>query len=262
MLQRMRDAGLIWPTLATIAAFLILLSLGFWQWQRMHWKRGLLDRLEAAASAAPVPLEQALQAAPAGAAARLEALRYRRVRLRGTFLNDSELHVWAPEPRQITWQVITPLRFAKPLPAPGGGAPFTHALVICGVVPAALKSPETRAGGQPAGPVDLTARIRLDEPNPAAPAPNLAKAEWFTRDLGKMVAHLKSADRVSGSFAPFFLEAVERTGGDGAPVPRLSALTLSNRHFEYALTWWGLAATLIAVFAAFASSRLRPVAPE
>ena len=40
------------PTLATIVAFAILVSLGAWQWKRMHWKRGLLDRLEAAATAA------------------------------------------------------------------------------------------------------------------------------------------------------------------------------------------------------------------
>jgi surfeit locus 1 family protein len=30
-----------------------------------------------------------------------------------------------------------------------------------------------------------------------------------------------------------------------------------NRHLEYALTWYGLALTLIGVYAAFAMSRLR-----
>ena len=40
----------------------------------------------------------------------------------------------------------------------------------------------------------------------------------------------------------------------GAAIPKLS-----NRHLEYAVTWYGLAATLIGVFFAFASGRLRRI---
>jgi surfeit locus 1 family protein len=41
----------------------------------------------------------------------------------------------------------------------------------------------------------------------------------------------------------------------------LNAVNLSNRHLEYALTWYGLALTLAGVYFAFAASRLRQTPP-
>ena len=43
----------------------------------------------------------------------------------------------------------------------------------------------------------------------------------------------------------------------GLPRGGVTRLDLPNRHLEYALTWYGLALTLIGVYAAFAASRLR-----
>ena len=43
----------------------------------------------------------------------------------------------------------------------------------------------------------------------------------------------------------------------GWPRGGTTRLDIANRHLEYALTWYGLAATLIGVFAAFAAGRLR-----
>jgi surfeit locus 1 family protein len=40
----------------------------------------------------------------------------------------------------------------------------------------------------------------------------------------------------------------------------VTRLELPNRHLEYALTWYGLAATLVGVYLAFAISRLRAAA--
>ncbi len=41
------------------------------------------------------------------------------------------------------------------------------------------------------------------------------------------------------------------------PQPNETKLTFVNNHLGYALTWYGLAATLIGVFSAFAWQRLR-----
>ena len=43
----------------------------------------------------------------------------------------------------------------------------------------------------------------------------------------------------------------------GLPRGGVTRLDLPNRHLEYALTWYGLALTLIGVFVAFARGRLR-----
>ena len=261
MLQRLREAGLLWPTRATIVAFAILVSLGAWQWNRMHWKRGLLDRLEAAAAAAPVALDRAIKAAADTPLGFPEALQYRRVQVQGTFDHANEFHVWAPERRGAAWQVVTPLSLAQPVANPTAtSGRFTHVMVIRGIVPEARKSPQSRADGQVSDLLAFTGRIRLDAPNSSAPDPNAVKNQWYTRDLVRMIAHFAGIGGSSASetaFAPFFIEVAERTGPEGAPEPDLAKLTLSNRHFEYALTWWGLAATLIGVYVAFATTRLR-----
>jgi surfeit locus 1 family protein len=48
----------------------------------------------------------------------------------------------------------------------------------------------------------------------------------------------------------------------GWPKGGVTRLELPNRHLEYALTWYGLAGSLIAVFLAFAVTRWRQSAPH
>jgi len=72
-----------------------------------------------------------------------------------------------------------------------------------------------------------------------------------------MTTHLRRAAKATGKIVPVFVEAEQQMGGTSAPKPDLKALTLSNRHLEYAMTWWGLAATLAGVFAAFAWGRFK-----
>ncbi|MEM7071599.1 MAG: SURF1 family protein, partial [Pseudomonadota bacterium] len=37
----------LWPTVITVFAFIILMILGVWQIQRLHWKQDLINRLNA-----------------------------------------------------------------------------------------------------------------------------------------------------------------------------------------------------------------------
>ena len=48
--------GMLVPTLATLAAFAILVTLGTWQLQRKAWKEDLIDTLTRRLTAAPVAL--------------------------------------------------------------------------------------------------------------------------------------------------------------------------------------------------------------
>ena len=56
MLQRLRQAGLVWPTLATLAGLAVLIGLGTWQLERKRWKEDLLARIAAGVEADPIPL--------------------------------------------------------------------------------------------------------------------------------------------------------------------------------------------------------------
>ncbi len=258
------ERGLIWLSLSAVVAIAILIALGFWQWERMHWKEALLADLAAAANADPVrmnvlPARERLEGG-ATAAQDLDELRFKRVTVKGAFEHAREMHVWRPQPGGAAWSVVTPLRIVQaPSREAGlGGRAATHVLVIRGIVPERMKNRDERPGGQPAGEVEVTGRIRLSAPNPWASDPNIDQNQWYARDLDAMAQHLRSSMGEDVAFAPFFVEAETPTGDEAAPKPRLQALTLSNRHLEYALTWWGLAATLAAVYGVFVWGRIRP----
>src|SRR4051794_35916671 len=58
-------------TIATAIAFLILVWLGTWQVQRLHWKEGVLARVAALQSAPAKPLDAVLASVATGADADL-----------------------------------------------------------------------------------------------------------------------------------------------------------------------------------------------
>lgn len=262
MLGRLRSARLIWPTILTLAALALLVSLGNWQWRRLAWKNDLISQLEQGAVAEPISLQEARELiADRG----IEALRFRRVRAVGQFEHEHEFHVWAGGQSGPAWTVITPLTLAESL-EPQANEPVETIFVIRGTVPQERKAASERPAGQIEGSVEISGRIRLDAgPNWAAGDPNTERNEWFSRDLTRMSQVLAMArsetagspEKIRGTILPFAIEAERSIGGPGAPEPDLQALTLSNRHFEYALTWWGLAAALVAIYLAFVRSRLR-----
>lgn len=244
-----RKSSLIWPTVLTLVGLAILLSLGTWQMQRLAWKEALIARLEAAAKAAPVAL--ASVDAPVFDAPSIEN-EFRRVTLSGTFEHDKELHVWSPGKRGPAWSVVTPLRLATPIER-GEKAPIERVLVNRGVVPDASKAAAARTSGNPPGVIDITGRVRLAHAGTFSSNADPARNQWYDYDLERM----RKTVGDSAGIAPFFVEAEQPTGGAGAPQPDLAAVNLSNRHLEYALTWYGLAVTLAGVYLAWVFSRRR-----
>ena len=159
--------------------------------------------------------------------------------------------------------MVTPLRLTKPLGK--RRYPLSSVLIIRGFVEDAHKAAASRAGGQVNGETTVIGRVRLSSRNWATPAPDVAGNQWYSLDLEGMrrsvVANYVagsasgSVDEAMNLVSPFFVEA--EAAAAPAPQPDLEQLTLRNRHFEYALTWWGLALTLIGVYGAFAIGRLR-----
>ncbi len=86
------------------------------------------------------------------------------------------------------------------------------------------------------------------------PANDIARNLWYWRDLAGMSQSVLGAQ--APSIVPFFVDAEVAAGSDW-PRGGVTRLTLPNRHLEYALTWFGLAAALIAVYFAFVLSRRR-----
>lgn len=248
MLTTLRDKGLLWPALMTALAMPFLLGLGTWQLQRKDWKEGLIAQIEARTLLAPADLldvyeraaEQGPDAAPAG-------LEYTRVKVRGRFHHDKERYFYAPDPELGPgFHVYTPFELA------GNGA---IVFVNRGYVPEALKDPKARAAGQADGEFEITGLVRMPEHPGRFTPDNDAKGNlWYWRDFsGMFVSAFQNTER---PYLPVFVD-IEGDAPGGWPKGGVTRLELPNRHLEYAITWFGLAAALMAVFAAYALPRLR-----
>lgn len=239
--KRLQSAGLLWPLALALPALAILLALGTWQMQRKAWKEDLIASISARVNQPPVPLAAAL----AQSDGRLE---YARVRARGMFQHDAEQFLWAPDPRLGPgYDIVTPIRL--------GDGRFI--LVNRGYVTEVLKAPSARSQGQVAGEVEIVGLLR--EPHPRSmfsPDHDKKTGVWFWRDLDGMAQAALGAE--AGKAIRLFLDAEASPANPGGwPKGGATRLTLPNRHLEYALTWYGLAATLVAVLAAFLIGRWR-----
>jgi surfeit locus 1 family protein len=245
MLQRLREAGLIWPTVATIVALGVLVSLGTWQVQRKQWKDGLVARIAARTQAAPIEL-------PPGQALAGEADReYRHVAASGRLLHDKERYLYAPTPLGLGWHVFTPLETTA------GQLVWINR----GFVPDARKDPPTRAQGQVPGAVRITGLIRnVPAPGMFTPVNDVARNLWYWPDIAAMTSSAyRDAPGATMTALPYWIDADARPEPPGGfPKGGVTRLDLPNRHLEYAITWYGLALTLIGVYLAFVASRLRP----
>lgn len=236
--------GLLLAGLVAAAAFAVLVSLGVWQMQRLTWKEGLIAQIEARSRAEPAALP------PRADWPKLdpEAYEYRRVTVTGTFEHDREVQIFrASGPNaglsQPGYLVVTPLRLAD----------GSHVLVTRGFVPEAQRDPATRAAGQIAGAVTITGLMRGPETrNAFTPADEPTRNAWFTRDPALIARHLGLADA-----APFTIDADATPVPGGLPRGGATVVTIKNDHLSYALTWFGLAATLVVVFGLVMLKRLR-----
>jgi surfeit locus 1 family protein len=212
-------------TIATAIAFAILCFLGAWQMQRLAWKQDLLARIETLKTAPPVPLATVLTG-PATA----EDAAWRRVSVdcRSVGLPPLSLAYGIRE-GDVVWR-------AQALCGLGQG-PYNLILVDRGVVP------------------DLTGKV--DTPSRAFAEPGhvvgvLIPLTQMGGDRAKAVAGI--AGRTA---APLALMVEHETPAPAGIVPAPLPAEISNRHLEYALTWFGLAVTLLFIYAAMLWRRLR-----
>ena len=243
MLGALKARGLIWPAVATLLAVVFLVSLGNWQMRRLAWKEGLIAAIAARAHSEPVPLAQAEERAGRG-----EDIEYARVKVDGQLINEHEIHLYAfDETYGPGYQVITPLRLAD----------GSSVLVNRGFVPEDLREPAKRQAGQQGGTVDIVGLVRAPEPKRMfVPDNDVARNVWYWRDVDAMAAAALGPEAARAHHVIVDAEATPAPSG-GWPKGGVTRLELSNRHLEYALTWYGLAAALIGVFVAFAASRWR-----
>ena len=210
----------------------VLISLGVWQLQRNDWKNELVDERNARTDAAPLTLEDAANRDP-------ESLDYHRLAGAGTWDHERSF-ILANRARFQTKgeELVTPF-----LLAPDGPA----ILVNRGWYPDGERDAveaELRSRGDA-----LEGLISIH----TGDGRQTDAGTWTALDPDAMAAALPY------EVLPWIVVEGERVEADATPdgelpVQRYTAFANTTPHMEYALTWLGLAAALIAV----AAIRFRP----
>jgi len=215
--------------LCSLAALLILLGLGTWQVQRLHWKEGLIAQRDAMVAAPPIAPPQTLADA--------QANQFRHVADDGTLLNDKEIYLAATsDPGESGYQVLTPLRET------GGRIIFVNR----GFVSLELKDPKKRSAGELSGNVHIVGLLRAapqQKPTWFLPDNRPDLNLWFWVDLPAMAKAAGVPDA-----APFYIDADKAPNPGGWPKGGVTRLDLPNDHLQYAITWYALAVALIVIF--------------
>ena len=225
--------------------FMILIGLGTWQVQRLHWKQDLLATIDARTHAEPLSLNEVeLQYGRTG------DVDYTPVTATGEFMHDAERHFFATWQGASGYYVYTPLRLET------GRVVFVNR----GFVPFDQKDPKTRQQGQVTGlqTVEGLARNPLPgKPSMMVPDNDPDKNIFYWKDLRAM-AILSDLD-VDRGVLPFFIDADARPNPGGLPRGGVTMINLPNSHLQYAITWYGLAAALAGVMGVMLYRRSRPV---
>jgi len=233
--------------IAVLAALAILLSLGTWQVQRLHWKEGLLADIAERRAAAPVPLPEIEAIAKSGG-----DIEYRRISVAGSFDHAKERHFFATFEGQTGFYVYTPMTLAD------GRILFVNR----GFVPYEMKDPASRAAGEVPGEQTVTgyARARLPgKPSMIVPENDPAKNIFYWKDLDAMVS---TTGLDASKVVPFFVDADASLANPGGwPKGGVTQFDLPNSHLQYAVTWYGLAVALVAVVVGAWLRRRRPASP-
>jgi surfeit locus 1 family protein len=225
-----------WPTVLTVPMLIVLIGLGTWQVQRYGWKTELIDKLNSRAEAPAVDLP----AAPDADA----DLEFMRVKVKGTFLNDHELHMAGRSLRgNAGLHIMTPLRRSD-----GKG----YELVDRGWVPPEREDPATRAEGLVEGEVTVDGIIRIAKGQGMfIPDNNAEKNGWFFVDPPAMA-------KAAGipSLPNHFIISGDDSVPGGFPVGKQWRINLPNNHLEYAFTWYSFAVILLVIYVIYHRKRV------
>lgn len=222
------------PILASVFLIIglsILCSLGWWQYQRLQWKQGIIADMETERARDASPYKIDFQSIS-------QDKKYIRGFVSGRFIHDRGVFI---QPRVYNrtpgYHVFTPFLIE------GGDL---SVLVNRGWVPLEVERPEDFQLESPQGPITLKGMMVLNEaPNRFVPQNNPAENIWFRIDL-EQIAAKKGVNLFKTHY--FHLETSDHDGN--YPIAEATKIEISNNHAQYMIFWFTMALVLLGVFCA------------
>lgn len=219
----------LWMTICAFVVLMLLLALGCWQLYRLQWKSELIAEFESRAHGRAVDVREIPSANPP---------RYQRVVAHGVWLHEYEVQLTGRVFEGTAgYHIITPLVLGD------GGIVFVNR----GWVSQDYRAPESRVWTLDAGQVRVEGIIRLPaQRGRFVPMNAPAKNDWFTLAIGEISRHHALEGQVIDGFT---IDALRRD--DTLPIGAAVDIALPNNHWQYALTWFGIALGLIGIYVAW-----------
>ncbi|MCD6034339.1 MAG: hypothetical protein K0R63_80 [Rickettsiales bacterium] len=250
------------PTLFTIPAFLVLLTLGTWQVQRLLWKEQLVADITTKSAE---PSEQLLSTASFDQENVKDWL-YRKVEIEGTFLHDREVHLYTGAIQfkgKTGYHILTPFERTQ-----GRGI----VIVNRGWVPEAQKESSSRPDSLVQGVQKIQAIVLPDDKRKLSLLPDndIKENVWFWQDISEMQSYtgltlapvilLALQDDAHIQIAPNSMAWAEpNVPKEPFPMPSNGHISVRNDHLQYAITWYSLAVILLVVYVVYHRKGKKPV---
>lgn len=215
-------------TIVTVIALAILISLGTWQYQRLQWKTALLAEVEQVADALPfTSVRDVKDALESG-----QPIDFRRIELSAEVLPDkTPFFVFTSSNRDISWRVFRPFQADNTT---------------------LFAAQETVSDAERASVVDTAAQtdsligyVRLARKVRGAAKSTPEKNRWF--GFNPVADTHDWADSLpNDADVRFYVDTVPGAlSADALPARRPD---IRNNHFDYMLTWYGLAMVLLVIY--------------
>ena len=226
----MKFRPFFWPTFFTVPAVILLISLGSWQLSRLAEKTELIAQFEQRSNASAISIFQVSKP--------VEGFEFQRVVAKGKYLNQSEIYLTGRTYEgNAGFHVVTPFSTSDGV-----------ILINRGWVSEAYREPSARPFSLIEGETLVEGILRLPGRKGYFVPENEPEAGfWFTLKPAEIARHLKQKDMIKN----YYIDVIRTGDIITLPIAAEVNIDVPNSHFNYALTWFGLALALIGVYLAF-----------
>ena len=221
----------LWLTVFSVPSLAVLVMLGLWQLDRLVWKTELIDSFNERANAAAM--------LPPDAAADLSQFEFHNLALSGRFMHDRELYLTGRTYEgNAGFHVVTPFRTDQ------GKVIFVNR----GWVSEAYRKPDSRLFSVKNEQVSLRAVLRLPQQKGYfVPENEPENGFWFTLKPEEMAEFHKLEQAVK----TYYADQIRTSEVLTLPIAAEINIDVRNTHLNYALTWFGIALSLVGVYIAY-----------
>ena len=221
---------LLWPTIFSILIFVLLFSFGTWQVKRLFWKEALIKTYITQSQSNPIKNPSKLDFSNIN--------EFKSVELSGSFLHKDEVYITGKTYEgNAGFHVITPFNLSN----------NKIILINRGWVSEGYRNPKKRKFSLVEGQIVLKGIIRFPQKKGYFVPENDGKnGFWFTIKPNEIINFLNLAS--NQVINNYYIDALRQGEKLTLPIGVTGKPKLRNQHLSYAVTWYGLALSLLFVY--------------